>query len=90
MLCLVERLRLPFRAADLVHSDGRAELLGQFGKHSIPFPQDQVARLLGCALIDADSAPSHLVHHRQQIDLKPIGVSCVLAIEDRIEVFIQR
>ena len=50
-----------------------AELLRQLGERAVAFLQAIVARLFGRALIDADAAPAHLVHHRQQIDFEPIG-----------------
>ena len=68
----------------------RAELLGELGEHAVPFPQDQVARLFGRGLIDANPAPPHFVNHRQQINFEAVGVSRSFAIEDRIEVFKQR
>ena len=53
----------------------------------VAFLQAIVARLFGRALIDADAAPAHLVHHRQQIDFQPIGVAGAFLIEDRVQIF---
>ena len=43
--------------------------------------------MLGGTLIDAIAAPAHLMHHRQQVNVKPIGGASTLAVEDRIQVF---
>ena len=51
---------------------------------AIAFLQAIIARLFGGALVDADAAAAHFVHHRQQIDVKPIGVARALLVEDRI------
>ena len=64
-----------------------AELLRQLGERGVAFLQAIVARLFGGALIDADAAPAHFVHHRQQIDVEPIGGAGALLVEDRIQVF---
>ena len=72
---------------DLVHADGRAELFGQLGERGVAFLQQQIARLFGGILIDADAAAAHLVHHRQQIDFEPVGGARSFLIEDRIEIF---
>ena len=74
----VEGSRLPFLRCDLVHADGRAELLRQLGERGVAFLQAIVARLLGGALIDANAAAAHFVHHRQQINFEPIGVARTL------------
>ena len=49
------------------------------------FCQQQIARLLGGVLIDANAAAAHLQHHRQQVNFEPIGVARPFAVEDRIE-----
>ena len=54
------------------------------------FCRQQIARLLGGVLIDADAAPAHLQHHRQQINFEPIGVARSFPIQDRIELLKQR
>ena len=56
-------------------------------KCGVTFLQDQIARLFGRTLVDANAAATHLVHHRQEIDFKPVGVARSFAIEDRIEIF---
>ena len=82
----VEGARLPFRRRDLVHADVGAKLLRQLGERAVAFLQAIVARLFGRALIDADAAPAHLMHHRQQVDVKPIGGAGAFLIEDRVQV----
>ena len=64
----------------------RAELLRQLGERAVAFLQAIVARLFGRTLIDANAAPAHLMHHRQQIDVEPIGVAGAFLIEDRVQV----
>jgi len=78
-------LRLPFRAADLVHSGRSAELLGELGKHTVPLLQNQIVRTLSCAPIDANSTAAHLMHHGQQVNLKPVGGARALLVEDGVE-----
>ena len=70
-----------------MHADVGAELLRQFGERSVAFLQAIVARLFGSTLIDANAAPAHRVHHRQQINFQPIGGAGAFLIEDRIQVF---
>ena len=41
-----------------------------------------IVGLLGGVLIDADAAPAHLMHHRQQVDLEPIGVARSFPLDD--------
>ena len=82
----VEGSRLPFWRRDLVHADVAAELLRQLGERGVAFLQAIVARLFGGALINANAAPAHFMHHRQQIDVQPIGVARAFLIEDRIQV----
>ena len=65
--------------------DAAAELLRQLSERAIAFLQAVIARLFGRALIDANAAAAHLVHHRQQIDVETIGVARAFAVEDRIE-----
>ena len=86
----VEGLRQPLVAADLVHADAHAELLGQLGKHRVALREQLIARTLGGTDVDADAAEAHLQHHRQQIDLEPIGVARALLVEDGIEALAQR
>ena len=62
----------------------------KLGECGVAFRQQQIARLLGGVLIDADAAPAHLEHHRQQIDFEPIGVARPFPIQDRIELLKQR
>ena len=61
-----------------------AELLRQLGERGVAFLQAIVARLFGSALIDANAAAAHLMHHRQQINLEPVGVARALLVEDRV------
>ena len=68
------------------HADVGAELLRQLGERSVAFLQAIVARLFGRTLIDANAAPAHLMHHRQQIDVEPVGVARAFLIEDRVQV----
>ena len=75
---------------DLVHADGRAELFRKLGERGVAFRQQQIARLLGGVLIDANAAAAHLQHHRQQVDFEPIGVARAFPIEDRVELLEQR
>ena len=63
-----------------------AELLRQLGERGVAFLQAVIASLFGGILIDADAAAAHLEHHRQQVDVEPIGGARALAVEDRIEV----
>ena len=81
----VEGLRLPFATVDLVHADERAELLRKLGERGVAFAEQQIARLFGGVLIDANAAAAHLQHHRQQVDFEPIGVARSFAIQDRVE-----
>ena len=73
---------------DLVHADVGAELLRQLGERASRFAGNIVG-LLGGTLIDADAAPAHLMHHRQQIDLQPIGVARAFPLDDRPQIFKQ-
>ena len=58
----------------------------QLGERAVAFLQAIVARLFGGTLIDANAAAAHLMHHRQQIDVEPIGGAGALLIEDRVQV----
>ena len=70
---------------DLVHADAVPSCSDSSASASIAFLQAIVARLLGSALIDANAAPAHLMHHRQQIDVEAIGVARPFLIQNRIE-----
>ena len=48
---------------------------------------NEIVGLLGGVLIDADAAPAHLMHHRQQVDFKPIGVARAFPLDDLLENF---
>ena len=85
----VEGLFLPFATVDLVHADERAVLRRKLGERGIAFRQQQIARLLGGVLIDANAATAHFQHHRQQVDFEPIGVARPFAIQDRVELLEQ-
>ena len=63
-----------------------AKLVRQLSERAIAFLQAIVARLFGRTLIDANAAPAHLMHHRQQIDVETIGGAGALLVEDRIQV----
>ena len=81
----VEGSRLPFWRRDLVPcSTGVPSCSDSSASARVAFLQAIVARLFGGALIDANAAAAHLVHHRQQIDVKPIGGARAFAIEDRV------
>ena len=82
----VEGLRLPFRRRDLVHARRGCRAAPTARRAPVAFLQAIVARLFGGTLIDADAAPAHLMHHRQQIDVEPIGVAGALLVEDRVQV----
>src|SRR5262245_19462611 len=84
---LIEGLRQPFGAADLGHADTNAELLRQLSEYSISLLQQLFAGAFGSGGIDADSALAHLMHHRQQIDLEPIGRARAFLVEYWIEAF---
>ena len=86
----VEGLLLPFATVDLVHADGAPMLLRKLGQRGIAFAEQQIARLLGGVLIDANAAAAHLQHHRQQVDFEPIGVAGLLLIQDRVELLKQQ
>ena len=81
----VKGSRFPFWRGDFCHADGAAELFRQLGERGIAFLQAVIASLFGRVLIDANAAAAHLVHHRQQVDVEPIGGAGALAVEDRIE-----
>ena len=78
-------LLFPFAAVDLVHADGAPCSREISASAASRFAEQQIARLLGGALIDADAAPPHLQHHRHQVDVEPVGVAQSLAVEDRLE-----
>ena len=56
-----------------------AGTIGWMPKHPHCLPQ-LIAGFLGRGNIDAHAAPAHFEHHRQQIDLEPIGVACAFLI----------
>jgi hypothetical protein len=72
-------------AADLLHADAHAKLLGQLGKHGIAFLQQLIARLLSRGGVDADAAAAHFMRHRQQVNFEPIGGARALLVEDGVE-----
>ena len=90
MPCASKVSHLPFCGCDLVHADGRAKLIRKLGECGVAFAEQQIARLLGGVLIDANAAAAHRQHHRQQIDFEPIGGARAFLIEDRIELLEQQ
>ena len=52
--------------------------------------QQQIARLLGGVLINANAAAAHFQHHRQQVDFEPIGAADILLVQDRVELLKQQ
>ena len=65
-------------------------LCRNLGERGIAFCQQQIARLLGGVLIDANAAAAHFQHHRQQVDFEPIGVARSFAVQDRVELLKQQ
>jgi hypothetical protein len=78
------RFGQPLVATDLLHTDAHAKLLGQSASTASRFCSS-CSRALGSDGIDADTAPAHLMHHRQQIDLEPIGRARAFLVEYWIE-----
>ena len=79
--------RFPFWRRDLGHADVAAELVRQLSERAFAFLQAVIATLFGRALVNTDAALAHCMHHRQQIDVPPIGVARPFPIEDRVQVF---
>src|SRR5262249_35455698 len=52
--------------------------------------QHQVAHFSRACSINPDAALAHCVHHRHQLDLKPVGAACLLLVEYRIETLEQQ
>ena len=44
-----------------------------------------LACLLLMAVLLPDAAPAHLMHHRQQVNLEPVGGARALLVEDGVE-----
>ena len=68
---------------------GAPMLFRKLGERGIAFAEQQIARLLGGVLIDANAAAAHFQHHRQQVDFEPIGVAGSFPIQDRVELLEQ-
>ena len=83
----VKGSRFPYWRRDFCHAHEAAELLRKLGERLVTFLQALVARLFGSTLIGANAAPTHFVHHRQQVNVKPIGGASILTVEDRIQIF---
>src|SRR5215813_2482958 len=82
---LVEGFYQPLVTADLLHTSLRAELLGQLGEYCVSLLLQLVTYPLSRGGGDTNAAPTHFVHHRQQINLEPIGRARAFLVEYWIE-----
>src|SRR5262245_53775930 len=74
----------PLAPVDLGHAGHSAELLGYLCEHDVALADEQVACLFSGRDIDANAAPTHPVHHRQESDFQSISLARAFAIEHRI------
>src|SRR5215472_7810232 len=88
-LVLVKYRCPPIVVIELIHADSSAEFFRQFVQGGVALTKQEIAGSFCGRRVNANSAPTHFMHHRQQIDLEPIGGACSFLIENWIEIFEQ-